>query len=172
MVSALTHEKKGHETSREEMEAMAVKAHDLLKSLVQAVDDDTEAFNKLMAAMGLPKGDEAAAKARQAAILAATKAATLEPLGVLEKQAAVLDCAALAEKKGNPNAASDAGVAGLMARAAALGAYYNVLINLAGIKDKTWRTKTLKRADAAAAQVNRKANALEKSMRKRLRSPL
>ena len=172
MVSALTHEKKGHEASRDEMEAMAVKAHGLLKSFIQAVDDDTAAFNKLMDAMGLPKGDEAAAKARQAAILSATKAATLEPLGVLEKQAAVLDCAALAEKKGNPNAASDAGVAGLMARAAALGAYYNVLINLSGIKDKAWRVKILKRAEAAAAVVNRKAAALETTMRKRLRKAL
>ena len=172
MVSALTYEKKGHEASRGEMEAMAVKAQDLLKSMIQAVDDDTEAFNKLMAAMGLPKADEAQAVARKAAITAATKAATLEPLGVLEKQAAILDCAALAEKKGNPNAASDAGAAGQMSRAAALGAYYNVLINLAGIKEKAWRTKTLKRADAALAQVERKAKALEKSMRRRLRSPL
>jgi glutamate formiminotransferase/formiminotetrahydrofolate cyclodeaminase len=172
MVSALTHEKKGHEAVRDEMEARAVKAQDLLQALVQAVDDDTDAFNKLMAAMGLPKADPAQAKARDAAIAAATKAATLEPLGVLEKQAAVLDCAALAERKGKPNAASDAGVAGLMARAAALGAYYNVLINLAGIKDKAWRTKAVKRAEAAVSQVLRKSGALEKAMRGRLRKPL
>ncbi|MCX5797895.1 MAG: glutamate formimidoyltransferase [Elusimicrobia bacterium] len=172
MVSALTHEKKGYEASRDEMEAMAVKAQGLLKSMIQAVDEDTEAFNKLMAALGLPKADEAQATARKAAITAATKQATREPLGVLEKQVAVLDCAKLAETHGNPNAASDAGVAGLMARAAALGAYYNVLINLAGIKEKAWRTKTLQRADAALAQVEKRAKALEKSMRKKLLLPL
>jgi glutamate formiminotransferase/formiminotetrahydrofolate cyclodeaminase len=172
MVSALTHEKKGYEPVRGEMEAMAVKAQDLLKSMIQAVDDDTEAFNKLMAAMGLPKADEAQAAARRAAITAATKAATLEPLGVLEKQVAVFDCALLAEKHGNPNTVSDAGVAGLMARAAALGAYYNVLINLAGIKEKAWRGKVLKRAETALAQVDKKAKALERSMRKKLRQPL
>jgi len=172
MVSALTHEKKGYEAVRDEMEAMAVKAQELLKSLVRAVDDDTEAFNKLMAAMGLPKADAAQAAARKAAITVATKAATLEPLGVLEKQVAVLDCAILAEKHGNPNAASDAGVAGLMARAAALGAYYNVLINLAGIKEKAWRTRILERAETALAQVGKKSSALEKSMRQKLRQPL
>ena len=57
-------------------------------------------------------------------------------------------------------------------RAAALGAYYNVLINLAGIKEKSWRTKTLKRADAALAQVGNKSTRLEKSMRRKLRQPL
>jgi glutamate formiminotransferase/formiminotetrahydrofolate cyclodeaminase len=154
------------------MEGMAVKSQDFLKSMVRAVDEDTEAFNKLMAAMGLPKSDEAQAAARQAAIAAATKAATLEPLGVLEKQAAILDCAQLAGQHGNPNAASDAGVAGLMARAAAWGAYYNVLINLAGIREKSWRSKTVKRADAALAQVEKKARALEKFMHKKLRQPL
>jgi formiminotetrahydrofolate cyclodeaminase len=78
----------------------------------------------------------------------------------------------LAEKHGNPNAASDAGVAGLMARAAALGAYYNVLINLAGIKEKAWRTKTLNRADSALGQAGRKSGQLEKILRKKLRQPL
>jgi glutamate formiminotransferase/formiminotetrahydrofolate cyclodeaminase len=172
MVSALTHEKKGYEAVRDEMEAMAVKAQDLLKSLIQAVDDDTEAFNKLMAAMGLPKADAAQVAARKAAVTAATKQATLEPLGVLEKQVAVLDCALLAAQHGNPNAASDAGVAGLMARAAALGAYYNVLINLAGMKEKAWRTKVLKRSGSALTQVEKKAKALERSMRKKLLQPL
>jgi glutamate formiminotransferase/formiminotetrahydrofolate cyclodeaminase len=172
MVSVLTHEKKGFEASREEMEAMAVKAQGLLKSLIRAVDDDTEAFNKLMAAMGLPKADEAQAAARKAAITAATKEATLEPLGVLENEVEVLDCALLAEKHGNPNALSDTGVAGLMARAAAVGAYYNVLINLAGIQEKAWRTKILKRAEGALAQVEKKSQALEKTLRKKLHQPL
>jgi glutamate formiminotransferase/formiminotetrahydrofolate cyclodeaminase len=172
MVSALTYEKKGYESVRDEMEAMAVKAQDLLKASLRAVDDDSEAFHKLMAAMGMPKADQAQAAARKAAIAAATKEATREPLGVLERQAAALDCALLADREGNPNAVSDAGVAGLMARAAALGAYYNVLINLAGIKEKAWRTKTLKRADAALTRVQKKAMALERSMRQKLRSPL
>jgi glutamate formiminotransferase/formiminotetrahydrofolate cyclodeaminase len=172
MVSALTYEKKGHEEFREEMEGMAVKAQDLLRSMVRAVDEDTEAFNKLMTAMGLPKADEAQVSARKAAITTATKQATLEPLGVLEKQGEVLDCAQLAGQHGNPNAASDAGVAGLMARAAALGAYYNVLINLAGIKEKAWRSKTLQRADTALMAVEKKAKALELSIRKKLRQPL
>ncbi len=172
MVSALTYEKKGFEASRTEMEAMAVKAHALLQALLRSVDDDTAAFNKLMDAMALPKADAAQAAARQAAMTAATKAATLEPLSVLEKQVEVLDCALLAEKRGNPNAASDAGVAGLLARAAALGAYYNVLINLVGIKERAWRGKILKRADLALRQIVRKSGALEKSMRAKLRKPL
>ena len=172
MVSALTYEKKGCESSRESMEAMAAQAQGLLRDLLRSVDDDTAAFNQLMAAFGLPKADKAQAAARKAAIASATKKATLEPLGVMEKQVAVLDCALLAGRLGNPNSVSDAGVAGLMARAAALGAYYNVLINLAGIKERAWKLRVLRRAETALAAVSQKSKALEASMRKKLRQPL
>ena len=58
------------------------------------------------------------------------------------------------------------------ARAAAMGAYYNVLINLSGMKEKAWRTRILKRADLALAQVEKRAKAIETSMRVKLRKPL
>ncbi|MBI4676271.1 MAG: glutamate formimidoyltransferase [Elusimicrobia bacterium] len=172
MVSALTFEKKGFEGARAEMEAMAVAAHELLAAQLKAVDDDTAAFNKVMDAFGLPKGDSDAAAVRGKAIQDATKAATLEPLGVLGRAVPALDCAGTAADKGNPNSLSDAGVASLMARAAAYGAYYNVLINLASIRDKAWAGRTLDKAHALLRQVEVKADALDAAVVKRLEAPL
>ncbi|MBI5624288.1 MAG: glutamate formimidoyltransferase [Elusimicrobia bacterium] len=172
MVSGLTFEKKGFEAFKDEMEAMAVKAHALLRAQLKAVDDDTAAFNKVMDAFGMPKADPEAAAARSRAVQAATKAATLEPLGVLERCVPALDCARLAADKGNPNSLSDAGVASLMARAGAWGAYYNVLINLASIKDKAWLADALDKANGLMRQVTAKSAAIDASVAKRLRAAL
>jgi formiminotetrahydrofolate cyclodeaminase len=172
MVSALTHDKKGFEAVRGEMEAMAMRSHELMRDLMRSVDSDTEAFNKLMGAFGLPKSDPALAEARKKAIQEATKGATLEPLGVLERQIPVLECAWTAARKGNPNSVSDAGVAAAMARASALGAYYNVIINLASIEDKPWREETLSKAEGLLARVLQGAGELDAFMRERLLAPL
>lgn len=172
MVSALTYDKKGFEGVRDRMEDMAVKAQGHMKDLLKAVDDDAASFNAVMAAFGLPKGDDAQKAARRKAIEEATKAATVEPLAVLEKQLPVLDCALFAAENGNPNSVSDAGVAALMARAAAGSAYYNVLINLAGLEDKAWRSSMLKKAEDALAGVKTKADRIDALMLEKLRAPL
>ncbi|MFA6317296.1 MAG: glutamate formimidoyltransferase [Elusimicrobiota bacterium] len=172
MVSGLTFEKKGFEAVHDEMEAMAVKAQALMAAQLKAVDDDTAAFNKVMDAFGLPKADPEAAAARSKAIQDATKAATLEPLAVLERCVPSLDCAKSAAEKGNPNSLSDAGVASLMARAGAWGAYYNVLINLASIKDKAWAGRTLEKANSLLRQVNAKSASLDAAVAKKLRAAL
>jgi len=172
MVCALTHEKKGFEAVKAEIEGAGVKSQEHLAALMRTVDEDTRAFNKLMDAFGMPKSDKDQAAARAKAIEKATKGATLEPLKVLELQLGVLDCAKTAAEKGNPNALSDAGVASLMARAAAQGAYYNVLINLASLKDKAWKTKTLQKANAALGAVRRKADKLDAFVLKKLRAGL
>ncbi|MCJ7680574.1 MAG: cyclodeaminase/cyclohydrolase family protein, partial [Candidatus Aminicenantes bacterium] len=88
----------------------------------------------------------------------ATKEATIVPLSVLER---CLDAVLLAReiaRIGNKNSISDAGVAGLMARAAALGAYYNVLINLPGIRDENFNTDTRKKAESLREKVEEQAD--------------
>ncbi|MBI5209348.1 MAG: glutamate formimidoyltransferase [Elusimicrobia bacterium] len=172
MVAALTYEKKGFEAARAEMESMAARAHEAMAAQLKAVDDDTAAFTKVMDAFGRPLGDPEEAAARSKAIQDATKGATLEPLGVLERTLGSLECARTAAEKGNPNSLSDAGAASLMARAAAWGAYYNVLINLASLKDKAWVRKTLERAEECLRQAAAKSRAVDNLVLKRLKEPL
>ncbi len=148
MVANLTVGKKGYEAAQENMRAVALEAQQVKEALLQAVDDDTASFNKLMEAFRLPKKTEEQAAEREAAVEEATKGATLVPLEVVRRSVACLKLARAAALEGNQNSLSDAGVAGLTAQAAAEGAYFNVRINLPGIKDKEFKSRTLAEADA------------------------
>ena len=147
MVANLTVGHKGYESSWEEMKAAAVEAQSLKDELLRAVDEDTRAFNKVMEALRLPKGTPEQAAEKEAALEAATKEATSVPLGVMELALRSLALANLALAEGNRNSASDAGMAGLAGYAAGMGAFYNVMINLPGIKDVKFRSDTLKKAE-------------------------
>ena len=168
MVAALTFEKKGFEERREEMEKVGVEAQNLMRDQLTAIDEDTRAFNKVMDCMSLPKKTDEQKAARQKAMEEATKEATLEPLGTLERTLPAIDCALAVAQRGNPNSLSDAGVAGLMARAAAYGAYYNVLINLPGIEDKKWCKEIRGKADKLLADAKKKAERIEELILKDL----
>jgi len=133
MVANLTVGKKGYHVVWEDMKDIAVKGQELKDNLLRAVDEDTEAFNKLMAAFGHPKKTGEQKAQRDAAIQQATKDACLVPLNVMKNSIEVLKLAKLVAEKGNENAASDAGVASLMACSAVFGAGLNVKINLPGI---------------------------------------
>jgi glutamate formiminotransferase/formiminotetrahydrofolate cyclodeaminase len=168
MVAALTFDKKGFEERREEMEKVGVEAQNLMRHQLTAIDEDTRAFNKVMDCMSLPKTTDEQQAARQKAMEEATKQATLEPLGTLERTLPALDCTLAVAQRGNPNSLSDAGVAGLMARAAAYGAYYNVLINLPGIEDKKWCKEIRGKADKLLADAKKKAERIEELILKDL----
>jgi glutamate formiminotransferase/formiminotetrahydrofolate cyclodeaminase len=155
MVANLTVGKKGYEEAAGEMREAALKAQKLKDELLAAVDEDTQAFNKVMEALGLPKGSEEQLKEKEAALERATKEATVVPLGVLEKCRALLELAGLVARKGNKNSLSDAGVAGLLAEAAAGGAFYNVKINLPGLRDVAFKEETLKRGGELMAEALR-----------------
>ncbi len=169
MVATLTFEKKGFEAVRGEMEKAGRDSHALLAQQVASIDKDTEAFNRVMTALKLPKESNEQKVIRKAAIDEANKGATLEPLATLERSISLLDLALFTAEKGNPNSLSDAGVAGLMARAAAYGAYYNVLINLAGIGDERWRDSIRAKAEELISDVNKKAEAVEGYLSGRLK---
>lgn len=133
MVGNLTVGKKGYEAAQDRLLVMAEEAQELKDLLLDAMDQDTAAFDKVMAAFGLPKGSDEQRRARTFAIAEATREATRVPLSVLEHAVRVLDLAAEVGEIGNENSLSDAGVAVLCASAGAEGAYYNVLINLAAL---------------------------------------
>ena len=153
MVANLTFGKKGYEVVWPEMEVLAIRAQELKEFFVAAIDQDTVAFNQVMAAIRLPKKteDEKASRARQ--IVAANKLATMVPFSVLEKSLEVAQLALQASEKGNRNSLSDAGVAGLTAAVASVGALYNVLINLKQIDDLAFSTDIQGRAVALNDQV-------------------
>lgn len=153
MVGNLTHGKKGYEAVRDEMESVAEKAQPLKDFFIEAIDNDTEAFNCLMAAFSLPKKSDEEKKIRQDAIDEATKGATLIPFAVLEKSQAAAELALAAAMKGNRNSLSDAGVAGLTAAACAEGALYNVLINTQEMAADSFRSETRDRARQMCARV-------------------
>lgn len=168
MVTNLTFGKKGHETKNDLMEKTGIKAQALKDELLTAVETDTEAFNKVMAMMKLPKKTDEEKAAREKAVEAANKEATLIPLSVLEKTIPSLKLAAVVAKDGNQNSLSDSGVAALMARASAHGAYYNVLINLRGINDKAWAKDIRAKADKFLAEADKLADEIGSSVVKKL----
>ncbi|MCK4943501.1 MAG: glutamate formimidoyltransferase, partial [Candidatus Aminicenantes bacterium] len=150
MVGNLTYNKKEYKDIRDEMISVAEKAQQLKDFFVEAIDKDTEAFNKIMDCFSLPKKTDQEIDYRNNQILEATKAATLVPLSVLEKSKDAADLALMVTEKGNRNSLSDAGVAGLTAAAAAEAALYNVMINLKGIEDENFK-KTI---SSQASQLN------------------
>jgi glutamate formiminotransferase/formiminotetrahydrofolate cyclodeaminase len=135
MVAALTHEKKGYFDQKPELEKVGVEAQQLKDRLISLVDEDTRAFNQVLAAGRLPATtpEEVEAKARQ--VLAANRRAVQVPLEVAQAAYRVLELAHRMVVEGNPNSVSDAGVAGETALAAVRGACLNVFINLPGVTE-------------------------------------
>jgi len=135
MVAHLTIGKKGYEALEEEMQEIAKDAFQYRERLIRYIDKDSNAYNDVMAAFKLPKSTEQERKNREGAIQEAFINATLVPLDVARDAFKIIGLAGRAVRQGNKNAVTDAAVAVMMARTAALSALYNVKINLASIKD-------------------------------------
>lgn len=167
MVACLTFDKKGFEAQKPMMNELAEHAQKLKAELVRAVDDDKNAFNSIIDARRMPKGNSEEIARRDQAILDANKHATLVPLRVMKVSANTFDLIETAVEKGNPNSLSDAGVAGLMALAATEGAYYNVLINLDGFdKADKGQSEFVKATEKEAGDVMEKARQRAEKVRK------
>ncbi|AEA20543.1 glutamate formimidoyltransferase [Prevotella denticola F0289] len=152
MVANLSSHKAGWDARWEEFSNWAEKGQAVQQELMLLVDEDTEAFNRIMAAFGLPKETEEEKAARSAAIQKATLFATEVPLHTMQASFKVFGlCRAMAEE-GNPNSVSDAGVGVLAARAAVLGAGLNVKINASGLKDKATAERLIAEADTLIAK--------------------
>lgn len=139
MVANLTVGKKGYEEVWQELGALAERAQAVKADLARAVDEDTEAFNGVLAAMRLPKSTPEEAAARDGAIQQAYQDAAQVPLTTARRALEALKLASEVASKGNVSSLSDAGVAALMARAAVEGAALNVLTNLGSIKDARFK---------------------------------
>ena len=143
MVCNLTIGKKKYIDVEHEMKSIVLKSEELRRTFATLIDQDTNAFNKVMEAFGLPKESENQKALRTAAIQAATKEAALVPLRVMKHVVDGLALAKIVAEKGNANSISDAGVSALMLHTAAEGAALNVQININSITDQEfvgWRT--------------------------------
>ncbi len=145
MVANLSAHKKGWDSRWAEFSDWAAQGQQRKDQLLRLVDADTRAFNALMSAFGLPKGNEEEKKLRHQAIQAATKTAIEVPFHVMETAYASLDLIKAMAVGGNPNSVSDAGVGALCVRAAVHGAFLNVRINASGYEDKNYVAAILSR---------------------------
>lgn len=130
MVANLTVGRKKYASAEADMAALKRDAEGLRRDLLALARRDSEAFEGVLRARKLPQSTPAELAAREAALAAADLAATRVPLETAAKCLRVLELAVLAAEKGNANAVTDAGVAGLLAHAGGEGALYNVEINL------------------------------------------
>lgn len=145
MVANLSSHKAGWDDRWDEFSDWAVKGQEIKDDLLRLVDEDTESFNRVMDAFGLPKGSDDEKAARAAAIQAATRYAAEVPFRTMQRSFDAFEVIRAMAEHGNPNSVSDAGVGALCARSAVIGAYLNVKINAAGLKDREFANNLLKR---------------------------
>lgn len=157
MVANLSSHKAGWDERWEEFSDFAEAGQGYKDQLLHLVDEDTNAFNKIMDALKLPKGNDAEKATRMQAIEDASKYAIEVPYKVMEVSLQSMDVIKAMAEIGNPNSVSDAGVGALCARTAVMGAFLNVKINASGLSDKTYVENIL----AKGKEVEEKAQALE-----------
>ncbi|MBT6747041.1 MAG: glutamate formimidoyltransferase [Flavobacteriales bacterium] len=161
MVANLSSHKRGWDDRWEEFSEWAVKGQEYKNELLRLVDEDTNAFNKIMDAFGLPKASDEEQTARKQAIQDATKYAIQIPFRVMETAYNSMEVMKAMAKFGNPNSVTDAGVGALCARTAVLGAFMNVKINAGDLEDKDFVSDIL----AKGNDIQEKTMALETEIR-------
>lgn len=160
MVANLSSHKRGWDARWEEFSDAAEKGQKLKDALLRTVDEDTDAFNLIMAAFGLPNTTPEEKTARKAAIQAATRTAIEVPFKVMQLAYASLPLIKQMVETGNPNSVTDAGVGALCARAAVRGAFMNIQVNTSGLNDKEYAEHVL----AEGKKMAESADAMEKEI--------
>lgn len=135
MVCNLTVGKKNYTEVEDDMKAAVKKTEQLRAELIDMIKADVDAFNKVMAAYGLPKDTDEQKAERADAIQQGLKEATDVPLACASLCRDVIDISEEVARKGNKNVISDSGVSVLAAHAGLKSAALNVYINVGGIKD-------------------------------------
>lgn len=162
MVANLSSHKKGWDSRWKEFSDWAEKGQAIKDKLLQLVDEDTAAFNKIMEAFSLPKNAAEEEAKRNEAIQSATQYAIEVPLKVMQLSLDSMPIIKAMAVTGNPNSISDAGVGAVAVRSAVIGAYLNVLINAQGLKDEQLRNQLV----TEACELKEKAETAEKEILK------
>jgi len=160
MVANLSSHKRGWDDRWEEFSDWAEKGMKYQSELVRLVDEDTNAFNRIMDAFGLPKKTDEEKAARKEAIQEATKNAIMVPFKVMEVSYNALEVIKAMAEIGNPNSVSDAGVGALAIRSCVKGAFLNVKINSGDLEDKAF----VQTVSEKAQEIDKKTEVLEKEI--------
>jgi glutamate formiminotransferase/formiminotetrahydrofolate cyclodeaminase len=168
MVANLSAHKSGWDERWEEFSNIADEGQKLMAELLALVDEDTIAFNKIMAVFSMPKSTDTEKAARAKAMEEATLYATQVPLRTMQASYKVFTIVKAMAEKGNPNSVSDTGVGALMARSAVLGAGLNVKINAAGLSDKETAKKFIDDAEKFAKDAEKAEKEVLDSVNKKI----
>ena len=160
MVANLSAHKAGWDEKWKFYSDWAQKGQEYKNELLFLVDEDTNAFNKIIDGFRLPKSTEEEKTIRKQAVEDATKYATEIPFRVMETSYNSMEVMMAMAKEGLQNSLSDSGVGALCARTAVIGAYFNVRINAKDIKDRVFAEDIL----AKAKNIYNKTIALEQEM--------
>ena len=167
MVANLSAHKRGWDERWSEFSEWAVKGEKLRNELLFLVDEDTRAFDRIMTAMGLPKGSDEEKKARKAAITEATKGAINTPLRTMQVCVESMGLMRAMSEHGLPASVSAAAAAALEGRAPALGPFLHVTVNCVGLDDATFKADVLKQAEDLKVQADAmEAEVMEVTLRK------
>ncbi len=151
MVANLSSHKRGWDDRWEEFSEWAVKGKYYQTELLKMVDEDTNAFNKIMDAFGLPKKTNEDKAIRNKAIQDATKYAIEVPFKVMNLCYESMEVMKAMAEIGNPNSVSDAGVGSIAALAGVKGAFLNVKINGGSLDDKAFVEDIVKKGQGVQA---------------------
>ncbi|MCY1722338.1 glutamate formimidoyltransferase [Prolixibacteraceae bacterium Z1-6] len=168
MVANLSAHKRGWDSRWQEFSDWAEKGKYYHTALLNCVDEDTDAFNQIMTAFGLPKGSEQEIAERKQSIHDATKNAIEVPLKVMQLAFDSMEVMQAMAEFGNPNSVSDAGVGALCVRTAVEGAYLNVKINAAGFNDVDFLKTALARAEDLLKSAKEKEAAILKVVHQKI----
>jgi glutamate formiminotransferase/formiminotetrahydrofolate cyclodeaminase len=168
MVANLSSHKRGWDDRWKEFSDWAVKGKEIQNRLLELVDEDTEAFNRILEAFSLPKHSEAEKKIRSDAVQSATKSATLVPFMVMETASRGFELIRAMVETGNPNSVTDAGVGALALHSCIKGAGLNVKVNASGLEDKTFAAEIIGKAQLLESEAADEEEAIIKMVRSRI----
>ena len=162
MVANLSAHKRGWDDRWEEFSVWAEKGKEIQNSLLKLVDEDTVAFNRILEAFALPKKTEEEKLFRNEAVQEATRSAIIVPFTVMNTAFQAFGILEEMVKNGNPSSMTDAGVGVLAIRSCIIGAFLNVQINAAGLKDKKFTEDLIERGNSIVTEtVSKEAKILE-----------
>ncbi len=154
MVANLSAHKRGWDARWKEFSDWAEKGQAIKDKLLFLVDEDTNAFNKIIDAIRLPKGTDEEKSIRKNAMNEATKYAIMVPYDVMKTSYEALDILEYMAQEGNSNSISDAGVGVLAIKTAVEGAFMNVKINCKGLDDEEIVKNIMDKADKLLKDTN------------------
>ena len=160
MVCHLTIGKQGYQDIERQMKKTLQESEQIRQHLTSLIDEDTQAFDSVIAAFQMPKTTEKEQQKRRQAIQEGYKKAATVPLATAHYCNQLWEHILFIAQRGNKNSISDAGVASLLAHAGVLGALLNVKINLASIKDQAYK----KQMNTEIQELEKRATAYQKKI--------